>query len=352
VEPATGPQRAATGPQRAARGFPPREIPAYPLEAPGPAPWRAPVERAPLDRGPVPLDRGPAPVDRGPVPVGRMAAPVDRAPVPVDRAPVPADWVPVERGTVPGPVRRPRRRRRLVLALAAVVILGAAGAGAYKVFLDKGNSGTGAANPGLKLTTSEAPSNDPLYSAKLGKWQHIDTRKLDPQPLTIAQLYLPAFTYPSVGGIQFLRASADLTKTCGLAVFGEDLQAALQSGGCDQLARASYVSGDSTMMGTIGVANLSSTYWAEQAAKTTGSQELIAPLTASKGPTRDFLKSGTGLVSAEVKGHYLILLYVEFADLKAPASAAQKQQLQTFANDMFEGSANISLSQRLLGQAP
>jgi hypothetical protein len=283
-------------------------------------------------------------VDRGTVPVGRMAPPAGRAPVP-------ADWMPVERA--PGPGRQPPRRRRLVLAALAVLILGAAGAGAYKVLvLDKGNSDVGAANPGLKLTTSEAPSSDPLYSAKLGKWQHIDTRKLDPKPLTITQLYLPAFTYPSDGGVQFLRASADLTKTCGLAVFGEDLQAALQSGGCDQLARASYVSGDSTMMGTIGVANLSSTYWAEQAAKTTGAQELIAPLTASKGPTRNFLKSGTGLASAEVKGHYLILLYVEFADLKAPATSAQKQQLQTFANDMFDGSANISLSQRLLGQAP
>jgi hypothetical protein len=232
----------------------------------------------------------------------------------------------------------------------AVLILGVAGAGAYK-YLDKG-SGVGAANPKLKLTTSEAPSNDPLYSSKLGKWQHIDTRKLDPEPVTVAQLYLPAFTYPSVGGIQFLRASADLTKTCGLAVFGENLQAALQSGGCDQLARASYVSGDGTMMGTIGVANLSSTYWAEKAAKTTGAEELIAPLTASKGPTRNFLKSGTGLAYAEVKGHYLILLYAEFTDLKAPATAAQKQQLVTFATYMFDGSANISLSQRLLGQAP
>jgi hypothetical protein len=244
----------------------------------------------------------------------------------------------------------------VLLALAAVLILGVAGAGAYKL-IDKGNPGIGnagisAASSNLTLPTDEGTSSDPLFSAKLGKWQHIDTRKLDPAPVTIAQLYPPAFIYPAVGGIQFLRASANLTKTCGLAVFGDFLQAALQSGGCDQVARASYVSGDQKIMGTIGVANLSSTYWAEKAAKTTGAQELVAPLTASKGPTRNFLKSGTGLASAEVKGHYLILLYVEFADLKAPATSAQKQQLQTFANDMFDGSANISLSQRLLGQAP
>jgi hypothetical protein len=235
--------------------------------------------------------------------------------------------------------------------VAAVLILVAGGAGAYK-FLVKSNSGAGPAPAGLKLNASEAPSNDPLFDTKLGKWQHIDTRKLDPKPVTVAELFPPAFVYPASGGNQFLRASADLTKTCGLAVFGDLLQAALQSGGCDQLARASYVSGDGTMMGTIGVANLSSAYWAQQAAKTTGSQELLAPLTAAKGPTRNFLKSGTGLTYAEIKGHYLILLYVEFTDLKAPASAAQKQQLLTFADDMFGGSANISLSQRLLGQAP
>src|SRR5580698_9890463 len=92
VGPATGPQRAATGPQRAARGFPPREVPAYPLEAPGPAPWRGPTpapvpaDRVPVDRVPadqVPADRVPVdrvPVDRGTVPVGRMAAPAGRAP--------------------------------------------------------------------------------------------------------------------------------------------------------------------------------------------------------------------------------------------------------------------------------
>jgi hypothetical protein len=248
-------------------------------------------------------------------------------------------------------VRRPRRRRRLILAVAAVLVLGVAGAGAYKL-LDKGDSVIGAGSPKLTLPTNEATASDPLFSSKLGKWQHIDTRKLDPAPVTIAQLYPPAFIYPSVGGIQFLRASAKLTKTCGLAVFGDFLQAALQSGGCDQVARASYVSGDQKIMGTIGVANLSSTYWAEKAAKTTGAEELIAPLTASKGPTRNFLKSGTGLAYAEVKGHYLILLYAEFTDLKAPATAAQKQQLVTFATYMFDGSANISLSQRLLGQAP
>lgn len=239
----------------------------------------------------------------------------------------------------------------MLVSAVALLVLGAAGLGGYRLLANRDSISAG--NSSLKLpSASEAPSDDPLFSHKLGKWQHIDTRKLDPAPVTIAQLYPPAFVYPSVGGIQFLRASASLTKTCGLAVFGDLLQAALQSGGCDQLARASYVSGDSTIMGTIGVANLSSAYWAQKAAKTTGSQELVAPLTASKGPTRNFLKTGTGLAYAEIKGHYLILLYVEYTNLKAPSGSAQKQQLLTFADDMFGGSANISLSQRLLGQAP
>jgi hypothetical protein len=239
------------------------------------------------------------------------------------------------------------RRRTVILCVAVVTVLGIAGAAAYKYASSPASTGS---VPHLKLPTSDPTAGSPLFSSKLGKWQHIDTRKLDPSPVTVDELYPPAFMYPAVNGTQYLKATSSRTKTCGLAVFGELLQAALQSGSCNQIVRASYVSGNGQIMGTIGVANLSSTYWAEKAAKTTGSDELIAPLTGSKGPTRNFLKSGTGLAYAEIKGHYLILIYVEFTDLKSPSGTAQKQELLNFADGMFGGSANIGLSDRLLGQ--
>jgi hypothetical protein len=239
-------------------------------------------------------------------------------------------------------------RRPVVIASAAVLVLAALGAAGYKLVYEPRSAINNAKNS-LALPTTDPTAGNPYISSKLGQFQHIDTRKEDPVPLSINELYPPVFTLQ--GGGEFVRATADLTKTCGLAVIGDLIQAALQSGDCNQVVRADYVSGDGQIMGTIGVANLSSTYWAGQAAKTAGSSELIAPLTTDKGPTKNLL-TGTGLAFAEVKGHYLILLYAEFTNTKTPKTAAQKQELVTFANDVFTGSADIALSHRFLGQKP
>jgi hypothetical protein len=100
------------------------------------------------------------------------------------------------------------------------------------------------------------------------------------------------------------------------------------------------------MMGTIGVINLSSASLATKAGKVTGPQEIIAPLAASKGVTSK-LGTGTGVVQAEIKGHYLILMWAEFTDLKSPSTAAQRQMLEQFATNLVTGSANINLSTRM-----
>jgi hypothetical protein len=152
-------------------------------------------------------------------------------------------------------------------------------------------------------------------------------------------------------GKQYTRAAATSDKDCTLVVFGNRLQTALTSGKCTQVVRASYVSGDGKMMGTIGVINLGTANAAQQAGQVTGADQLIAPLTAAKGPTKNLL-SGTGVVYAEVKGHYLILMYAEFTSLKSPSTATQKQQLVDFAKNAFDGSANISLSNRMLTGKP
>jgi len=94
--------------------------------------------------------------------------------------------------------------------------------------------------------------------------------------------------------------------------------------------RASYISGNGTMMGTVGVANLIGSNAASKAGQTTGTKEIIAPLAAQKGPTSK-LGNGTGVVQAEIKGHYLILMWAEFTSLKSPSTAAQRSHLQQFA---------------------
>jgi hypothetical protein len=237
---------------------------------------------------------------------------------------------------------RTRRRsaRRALLATAAVVVLAAGGFAGYKYLYEPRVNAP--VSPTTRLPTN-APGS-PGFDKALGKWQHIGTRAEDPAPLTLTGLFPPRFT---LDGVSYVRTAASATTHCSAAVFGSQLQTALQSGHCTQVLRASYISGDGTMMGTIGVVNLITSAAAQQAGKVTGPDEIIAPLSSKKGATSK-LGNGTGVVQAEIKGHYLILMWAEFANLKSPSTSAQRQQLEQFAGSLVTGSANIDLSTRML----
>ena len=238
-----------------------------------------------------------------------------------------------------GRTRRRTRSRLAWITVAAVIAAGAGFAGFKYLYEARVNAPV---PPTLRLPTN-APGS-PGFDKTLGKWQHIVSRAKDPQALTIAGLYPPQF---SLNGKSYVRTAASATKTCSLAVYGPDLQAALQSGKCTQVVRASYLSGDGTMMGTVGVVNLVSSNAAQKAGQVTGPQEIVAPLTGKKGPTKK-LGTGTGVVQAEIKGHYLILMWAEYANLKSPSGQAQRQALEQFAANLVTGSANINLSTRML----
>ncbi len=239
--------------------------------------------------------------------------------------------------------RTKRFRSRSWLA-AAVVIVAAAGFASYKFLYEPRVNAP--VPPTLRLPTTAPGSVG--FDKTLGTWQHIGTRAEDPEPLTIAGLYPPQFV---LNGASYVRTAASVTKTCSLAVYGADLQAALQSGHCTQVLRASYISGDGKMMGTIGVVNLINSSAAQKVGQVSGPQEIIAPLSGQKGATRK-LGSGTGVVQAEVKGHYLILMWAEFTSLKSPSGPAQRQALEQFAENLVTGSANINLSTRMLTGKP
>ena len=174
--------------------------------------------------------------------------------------------------------RTKRRFRSRSWLAAAVVVVAAAGFASYWFLYEP--TVNAPVPPTLRLPTT-APGS-PGFDKTLGKWQHIGTRAEDPEPLTIAGLYPPQFV---LGDSSYVRTAASVTKTCSLAVYGADLQAALQSGHCTQVLRASYISGDGKMMGTVGVVNLITSSAAQKAGQVTGPQEIIAPLSAKKGAT-------------------------------------------------------------------
>jgi hypothetical protein len=278
----------------------------------------------------------------------RSAADTPMAPDDVDPIarvdPQPPVAVAVPAGRRRGGKARPKRRlasRPGLLAAAVVVVVAAAGFGGYKFLYEPRVNAP--VSPSLRLPTTAAPASS-AFSQSLGKWQHIGTRTQDPDLLTVEGLFPPQFV---LNGSSYVRTAATVSKNCSQAVYGAHLQAALQSGHCTQVARATYLSGNGQMMGTVGVLNLVSSAAASKAGQATGPQAIIAPLSAKTGPTKK-LGNGTGVVQAEVKGHYLILMWAEFANLKSPPSSAAKQELEQFAANLVTGSANINLSTRML----
>jgi hypothetical protein len=245
------------------------------------------------------------------------------------------------RGAKAKPKRGLASRPALLAAVVVVVVaVAAVGFGGYKFFYEPRVNAP--VSSSLRLPTTAPGSSD--FNQSLGMWQHIGTSAQDPDPLTVEGLFPPQFV---LDGSSYVRTAASVSKSCTQAVYGAQLQAALQSGHCTQVARATYLSGNGQMMGTVGVLNLVSSAAASKAGQVTGPQAIIAPLSAKTGPTKK-LGNGTGVVQAEVKGHYLIMMWAEFADLKSPSTSAAKQELEQFAADLVTGSANINLSTRML----
>jgi hypothetical protein len=244
-----------------------------------------------------------------------------------------------------------RRRRRLLLAALVVVVVGVLGAAAYVFVLKpKPSAGPSMASAGPLPTAGSASAATAACVKQFGEYCHIQLRTDDPAPLTAAELFPPAFLNETDHS-SFTRVGTRLDKTCSAAVIGQDLIKALQAGKCTQVLRASYVSGDNKIMGTIGVVNLATTNEAHYAGKVVGATDFIAPLSTTKGMASK-LGKGTGVVEAQFKGHYLILTWAEFTNATVPKTAAQSQQLEQFENDLVAGTANISLSERMVNGAP
>ena len=235
--------------------------------------------------------------------------------------------------------------KRLLLAAVAVVAVGIVAVAAY-VFLLKPMSPNSNPNAQGALPTGSAMASQQACAQQLGTYCHIEARTGDPTPLTTAELFPPAFTNEADKSSYSL-ASTKLDKTCSNAVIGANLIKALKTGNCSQVLRASYVSADGKIMGTIGVVNLTTTNEAHYAGKVVGQSDFIAPLTAAKGVASK-LGNGTGVVEAEYKGHYLILTWSEFVNGTTPSTKAQDSQLEQFSNDLVAGTANIDLSQRMV----
>ncbi len=197
-------------------------------------------------------------------------------------------------------------------------------------------------------SAAEASSPAAAPTPTLGPWQHITSQAIDSQPLSAHELFPARFTE---GGSTGTRTVERTNTKCTNAVIGAALQSAVRKGGCTQVVRASYLSSNRKVMATIGVLNLSDVTAAEKAGKASGAAKFIRQLPGPHGPTRNLTK-GTGIEVAEIKGHYLILIWTEFANLGAPKGKKQRRELTNFSANLFAGTANVSLTSRMVTGNP
>ncbi len=249
------------------------------------------------------------------------------------------------RGRTPGKPRKPRkpasRARMWLMPVVMVVIVVVLITAAYVYFV-KGRVNASGTAPTRKPAAAGSPS------PTLGPWKHITTRAEDRAPLALTELF-PA-QYPA-SGATVKRTVEQAKPNCPRWVLGAKLQAAVRKAKCTQVLRASYLSAGQKIMATIGVLNLADVTGAQQAGQATGATAFIKQLPGPAGPTRH-LNQGTGLEEAQIKGHYLILTWAEFTNLKAPANAGQRAQLDAFSRSLVGATANISLTSRMLFGKP
>jgi hypothetical protein len=109
--------------------------------------------------------------------------------------------------------------------------------GAYYVFSRGHKPAAPAAD--ARPRASVGPSADPSPSPALGPWGHIQTRALDPVPLTLAELFPASFTSGTASYVM----TVEKAKThCAPALVGSGLVAAVNRADCTQAMRASYLS--------------------------------------------------------------------------------------------------------------
>ncbi len=244
---------------------------------------------------------------------------------------------------------RPQAQGRpgVTMIVSVLAVLVVVGAGGY-LWFSTHSTPTAAGSPQQAAVPEATPGAGASPVTSPGPWGDIVSRASDPSPLTLTELFPTEFTN---GAAIYAKTVQQDRPHCPGALIGSQLISAVNKAGCSQAMRASYLSSDQKLMGTIGVLNLKTAAAAAKAGKAVGPSEFIAQLPAKTGPTKKLAK-GTGLEAAEVKGHYLVLVWAEFSNLKAPGSAAQRQDLETFISLLIQKTANVSLATRMVTGKP
>ncbi|MEV4103630.1 hypothetical protein AB0J42_25515 [Nonomuraea sp. NPDC049649] len=339
--PPTGPMGAASGPPGGSDPFASRPSDAFtpgsrkpPPGAPQP-PTEAFTQPPAGDTPPPADDAAQEPKDGGRGRRGRSkAAKPDKPgkseekPEKDEKAKTPRQtWSPYDEG--------PRSRGPLWASLAGLGVLVLLGGGLAVMFNTKSPE---------TVSSAELRTSAPLPSAPPGKFGYAGSRSTDPDPLTVKELFRSKKITVSGRAYQMTVTSKD--KKCADGVHGDKLGKALKSGKCTQMMRASFRDKKGEVIGTVGVANLSTTKNATRVAKAADKTNYVKPL-AGKDEVTKFLGSGSGGAKVWTHGHYAVMVWFQLKDGSEPDKKVSKRLFQA-ADDITKSTVFKALDARSL----
>jgi hypothetical protein len=249
-----------------------------------------------------------------------------------------ADYAAVgPRGSSRGKLARAERRNLPLLVgggFVTLVLLVAAGVMLSKAFGGGEKTASGAAESGQPGTTApQSPAAGALPTGPLGAM--LRSRATDPRPLTLREVFgRKSFT---VSGVRYVMTTRHATRACTKTVHGAKLVSAMRTGGCNQVLRASFATADGKLAGTVGVANLKTARAASATAKlSNGAKDAYVVPLPGGGVTRT-LGKGIAFASAEARGHYVVLSWIQAPNGKAIPQSRRKAAT-TFGPSVTYGS--------------
>lgn len=207
----------------------------------------------------------------------------------------------------------PRSRGPLWFVLGGVAVLGLLVGGLVMMFKAGEEEST------VAQTTRRTSA--PLPSAPPGKYAYAGSRKTDPEPLTVKELF-PAKKI-TVSGRSYQMTITSKLKKCADGAMGDKMQKALKDGRCTQLIRASFRDKAGKVIGTVGVANLSTSKAATKVASVGSETNYVKPLPGKDEVTK-LVGSGSGGANVWMHGHYAVMIWFQNKDGSKPDKKSQK----------------------------
>ncbi|GAB2817862.1 hypothetical protein GCM10022221_14630 [Actinocorallia aurea] len=211
-----------------------------------------------------------------------------------------------------------KKQSRLFFGAAAalLVLVCAAAAVAVVVLRQGGEAEGGSARPGaVRLGVPELTGYTPeSYSSSPSTevFELIETRALDPEPLTADEMFPKGSLEDDTTGAKIVRRSAVEDADCADAIWGEGLAERLGEAGCSQAVRGLYTDTKKGFAAVVAVYNLTDAEAANDAVEAFGAGTAGFVRVPDDAP--EFFGQGFGMARGIAMGHYALITWVQRTD--------------------------------------